>query len=417
MNELIKSWGIKKVTMVGLSVLALVLLIPLVEGVWEEVDAREIVVIQGFIDGKLHVYTQPGPVLQNFGRVTKYRKSFTYGFDKEVSGKDVTDKTIKIRFNDGGHAQIGGSVRIDLPLDEVSMIQIHSLFGSQEAIENMLITPIITKSIYMTGPLLSSKESSAEKRNYLLSYVEDQAAEGVYKTELKNDTVVDVTTKEKKLVQHVNIIEIKKVVQRQEESLFKKFHVHISNLSLNSIDYDEGVEAQIKVQQQASMAVQTAMANSKKAEQDAITVEMQGKANAAKAKWEQEVIKSTQVTKAEQEKEVAITNAEREKEVARLASVQAGFYKTQQILEGQGDAEKKRLSTASNNNLEYKVDAWVKVNVAYAEAMKSSSWVPTTVIGGGGSGAPGMGDAGQALINMLMVKTAKDLNIPATPTK
>jgi regulator of protease activity HflC (stomatin/prohibitin superfamily) len=268
----------------------------------------------------------------------------------------------------------------------------------------------------MTGPLLSSKESSAEKRNYLLSYVEDQAAEGVYKTELKNDTVVDVATKDKKLVQHVNIIEVKKVVQRQEESLFKKFHVHISNLSLNSIDYDEGVEAQIKVQQRASMDVQTAMANSKKAEQDAVTIEFQGKASAAKAKWDQEVIKSTAVTKAEQEKEVAITNAEREKEVARLASVQAGFYKTQQILEGQGDAEKKRLSTASNNNLEYKVDAWVKVNVAYAEAMKSSSWVPTTVIGGG-SGAPGMGDAGQALINMLMVKTAKDLNIPATPTK
>src|ERR1035437_6020866 len=100
------------------------------------------------------------------------------------------------------------------------MIQIHSLFGSQEAIENMLITPIITKSIYMTGPSLSSKESSAEKRNYLLSYVEDQAAEGVYKTKIKEDTTIDASTKEKKLTQHVEIIEVNKVVQRQEESLF-----------------------------------------------------------------------------------------------------------------------------------------------------------------------------------------------------
>lgn len=73
MKELFEQWGIKKTTYVGLSILALILLVPLVESIWEEVDAREIVVIQGFLDGKLHVYTQPGPVLQNFGRVTRYK--------------------------------------------------------------------------------------------------------------------------------------------------------------------------------------------------------------------------------------------------------------------------------------------------------------------------------------------------------
>src|SRR5215831_9908374 len=53
------------------------------------------------------------------------------------------------------------------------------------------------------------------------------------------------------------------------------------------------------------MQVQTAIANSKKAEQDAITTELQGKAAAAKAKWEQEVIKAQAITQAQQEKEVA----------------------------------------------------------------------------------------------------------------
>ena len=74
---------------------------------------------------------------------------------------------------------------------------------------------------------------------------------------------------------------------------------------MNSIDYDVEVENQIKVQQQAYMQVQTAIANSKKAEQDAITTELQGKAAAAKAKWEQEVIKAQAITQAQQEKEVA----------------------------------------------------------------------------------------------------------------
>lgn len=415
MNEIFKNWSLRKATLLGLSVILLIFAIPLSSKIWEEVDAGEIVCVQGILDGKLHFYTQPGPVFQNFGKVTRYRKSFTSMFDRIIEGSDTIDKTIKIRFNDGGHAQIGGSVRIDLPTDEKSLTEIHSKFGSQEAIENMLIRPIITKSIYMTGPLLSSKESSAEKRNYLLSYVEDQAAEGVYKTYIKTDTIIDTMTKEKKTTDHVLILEVNKVSQRQETSLFKKFNIVISNLSINTIDYDVNVEKQIKQQQEATMQVQTAMANAKRAEQDAITAEMQGKSNATKAKWEQEVIKATAVTKAEQEKEVAVTNAGRDKDVAELAAKQASFYKQQMILEGEGEAAKKRLLTASNNNLEYKVDAWKDVNLAYAKALEGATWVPQTVIGG--NGANGGGNAGQALIEMLMVKTAKDLGISATPTK
>ena len=60
--------------------------------------------------------------------------------------------------------------------------------------------------------------------------------------------------------------------------------------------YEETVEAQIRQQQSITMDVQTAIADAKKAEQRAITVEQQGRANAAEAKWAQEQIKATQVT-------------------------------------------------------------------------------------------------------------------------
>lgn len=41
----------------------------------------------------------------------------------------------------------------------------------------------------------------------------------------------------------------------------------------------------ISQQQAATMQIQTALANAKKAEQDAITAQKQGEADAAKAKW------------------------------------------------------------------------------------------------------------------------------------
>jgi hypothetical protein len=56
-------------------------------------------------------------------------------------------------------------------------------YGSTVAIEQQLLKKVIEKSTFMTGPLMSSAESYASKRNDLLSYIADQVEKGVYKTE------------------------------------------------------------------------------------------------------------------------------------------------------------------------------------------------------------------------------------------
>jgi hypothetical protein len=158
---------------------------------------------------------------------------------------------------------------------------------------------------------MSSKESSAEKRNDLLSFIEDQSINGVYRTKQEDIKVHDDLMNTDKTVTVVKVVQDEKgLPMRQEVSSVKIYGVNLQGLALNSIDYDVEVENQIKVQQQAYMQVQTAIANSKKAEQDAITTELQGKAAAAKAKWEQEVIKAQAITQAQQEKEVAALQAQ-----------------------------------------------------------------------------------------------------------
>jgi len=309
--------------------------------IWEDVDAGEVVVIQDAVDGNLHVYTEPGWVWQGFGRATHYRKSNQFWFSSPKEEGD-SDKSIAVKWNDGGHATISGSVRYDLPLSSEQIIKLHSTFGSQEALENQLIKTNIEKSVYMTGPLMTSKESYAEKRNDLIFYIEDQASRGVYKTKQVEVKEADPLTGEEKLVTKVEIVE-KTPGQpiRQEESPIAAYGVRLYNISINGITYDAAVETQIQNQQKALMSVQLAIANSKKAEQDAITIAKQGEAEAAKAKWDQEVIKAKQVTEAESRKRVA----ELDVETARL-------NKEKQILEGQGEAEKKRLVMSANGALE-----------------------------------------------------------------
>lgn len=367
------------------------------------VGAQEIVVVQ-YPNGTLEVYNTPGIHPQWFGSVTRYKKSFQYWFSK---GKDQggEDESIKVRFNDGGHAQLSGSCRIDMPSDIPSLTSLHIRYGSQEAIEKALVRTNIEKAVYMTGPLMSSKESSNQRRTDLLNFISDQAEYGVYKTKQTEKRLKEEGSDSSKVVTIVVILQdsITGRPLRQTASPFADYHLVFNNLSINSLDYDSTIEKQIRAQQELTMQVQTAMAAAKTAEQQLYTTQKQGEANAAAAKWEQEKIKATEVTKAEQELAVQKLNTEK-----------AAAYKQEQILQGEGEAEKKRLLMNANGALDVKLQAYVAV---MSEAWKAigaytGNWVPTYQSGSGGTqnGAFNM-------MEILSAKMLRDLNIDLSTKK
>jgi hypothetical protein len=369
------------------------------------VDAGEICVVQHPISGELEVYTEPGVHNQYWGTVTNYRRSFQYDFTSHKYTKDGSsaeeDRSIKVRFNDGGHGQLSGSVRIDLPLDKPSIVALHKRFGSQQALENDLIDKAITKSVYMSGPLMSSKESYAEKRNDLINYIADQAEHGIYKTFQKEIKQKDPISGEDKTVTVVEYVkDTSGGYARQEISPLETSHIGFSNLSILGLDYEADVEAQIKAQQKLTMQVQTAIATAKQAEQQAMTTVKEGEANAAKAKWEQEAIKAQAVTEAEQIKEVAKLNADAEEQNKRA-----------NILKGEGEGAYKRLVTQANNNFETRIAAWKEVNLAYAKAMEQSTWVPTYVNGGGNNAGGTHSSGAMDLIQLMTARTAKEFGV------
>lgn len=377
----------KKLLLLGIGVLVITFFVFAGKFI-EYVDNSEIVIIQSAFTGKVTIYTTPGPVMQNFGTSTHYKKSNQFWFSKKTDEGSSEDQSIKIRFNDGGHGQISGSVRWYMPTDDVAILKLHTDFGSQLAIEQQLIRQVVTKAVYMTGPLMSSKESSAEKRNDLLSFIEDQSINGVYRTKQEDIKVHDDLMNTDKTITVVKIVEKNNVPMRQEISAIKNYHVNLQGLALNAIDYDEEVEKQIKVQQQAYMQVQTAIANSKKAEQDAITTELQGKAAAAKAKWEQEVIKAQAVTQAQQEKEVAALEVQ-------TAILQAQRIKT----DADAESYKNTKLVSAGLTPQQKAQFEKETKIGVAEAL-SKIQMPSTYMNGGGSG----GKSASMLESLLGVK-------------
>ena len=361
-------------------------------------ESTEIVVIQ-YPWGELKTHVEPGIYPRFFGTVRKYPLSSQFSFSAKLDQGSEADESLRLRFNDGGHATISGVIRWEMPTDNEHLIAVHRKFGSAKAIEQQLIRPTMESAAYTTGPLMSSTESSAEKRNLLLQYMQDQAKNGTYMTRTVAIKVVDPISGIEKTANAAEIVTEGGRPVREQGSAITHFGINLLPISINQVEYDKEIEKQIQNRQKAIQDVQIAQANALKAEQEAITAAKQGEALAAKAKWEQEVIKAQKVTEAQQKLEVA-----------ELEAKAAEQYKRQQILEGEGEAQKKQLIMNADGALDKKLEAYVEIQKAYASAIENykGNWVPSYVSGNAGAQA-GLG--AQQMIDLLSIKAAKDLGL------
>ena len=401
---------IKLSTRAVLGVVALLVVLISIPFCVANLDSGHVMVIQS-ITGDLKVYTEPGPEWQGFGTVTKYPRQAQYSFcsvidpktNQEFKCENATSPAKRVRFSEGGHAILNGAVMWEMPLDKASIIKIHKQFGSEEAVEDRAVGKTLDSAVYFSGPMMSSTESSGARRGELINYINDQAIHGIYVTEAKEVISKDPNGDKQTIVVTSVMKDKSGQPMRQQSSILDEFHINLQPISINELKYDGVVEAQIAERQKSTTQVQLAIATAIKAEQQAKTAEAEGRAEAAKAKWAQEVIKATVVTKAQQELDVAT-----------LAAKTAEQYKKQQILIGEGDAAKAKLVMQANGALEQKLAAYVDVNKAYADAIANASpgaWVPNVSMNSGTGGNGGGGINAASLIELLNAKTAKDLGL------
>lgn len=358
----------------------------------ETLPASDVMVIQ-YPSGKLEAFTQPGIYPQYMGTVTHYPKRESF---------EVEDQ--KITFNDGGTATITGSVQFDVPTDPETLIAMHSKFYSPDTVKAKLIQPAFIKAVYSSGPMVSSRESYAERRTELQNAIDDQMANGLYKIRPVTTSIIDPISKETKTI-------IKNEIVRDDkgqpiyaaQSTLAQFGVKTFGLTISDIKYDPLVQKQIQQQQDIIMAVQTAQANSRKADQDALTAEAQGRAKAATATWDQKAKAATATTAAQQALDVATLDAK-----------SAEQEKAAAISRGQGASEARKLLLAADNALTQRLDAWKYGQQVWADAFskyKGPALVPSVVTGGAGNANAGL--TPQDIMNGIGVRQYQQLALDA----
>jgi hypothetical protein len=378
----------KKIVITSVIAVFVIIVLCCIGSLVEDVKNETIVVNQVPITGTMEVWSQPGMYVQKFGHTTTYHKTEQLWFGAQENGEPI-----KVIFNDASNGLIYGSLRVKLPTDREHMLRIQTDYNGTDRLMNDLIRPTVTKVVYASGPLMSAFESYAEKKNNLIEYITDQLNNGVYTTTVRTVDVVDPITGETKTQKVAALIPDSLSAggfRRSESSPFEFYGIEIGQVSVSEIDYEDKVKQQIAQQQEANMLIQTSKSKAAAAQQEAIRAEQEGKASAAKAKWEQEKIKAIEVTKAEQEREVS-----------RLAAEKAEFDKKRIIAEGEAEAAANRAKVAAGLTPQERAEWDYKTRVGVAEAVAKVT-LPKVVMGGNGQG-------GNATMDIMSLKFATDL--------
>lgn len=383
----------------GLIAILSIVFIACLGRIGEDVKNEQIVVNQYPFTGKMAYWTEPGFKWQWFGKTTHYYKTNQVWFNEiETNGKELTtigleNPAFPITYADKGKGYVLGSVRIELPKTDSLLHQLQEDYGSESRLMEELIKPTIGKVILACGPLMTSLESVAEKRNDLIAYATDQLNNGIYATKTRTVERLNSITNEMEKIQQAEIIYDEfGNPKRNEESPFRKYGLKVSQLAIADLKYESATNNQIARQREADMDIISAKAEAAKAIQQTIKIEEEGKQKAAEAKWAQEAIKAAAVTKVEQEYEVARLAALKAKEDAKR-------------IEAQGMAEAAAARAKVNAGLDplqkAQIEKETTIGVAQALAGSQVRWVPEVMVvgGNGNNGANPMDAVG---LNMLL---------------
>jgi len=387
---------VKKLGLIGLVVVVLGILFVGCQ-CFNTVDRGTYHIKQAAVSGEMSAIMNPGVYARNFGDIQVWPKADTFHFTKDNDEGEKKDQSIVVRFGDGSTANISGTIRISMPTNpkEAVALVTESGYKSFEDLQQNLVLKVVRNALMLTANTMTARESYAEKRNDYVFWAWDQIQNGIYETEEATKEVVDSTTGEK-------TTKVFKIIKKDKDGkpLYQKNPLHgtgilVSNFEIKDIIYSEAVEKQIAEQQRAYMAVATAKAEAQKAEQDKLKIEAEGKAKVATAQYEQE-----------QEKIKEVVQAQKRLEVAKLDKESAALKKSKDILEGEGEAEKRKLIMSADGALTQKLNAWVEVNKVYATEFAKQKWTPEVQMG-----ASSGGSSAQGLIDLLTTKTARDLGL------
>jgi hypothetical protein len=297
------------------------------------------------VTGDVRVIDQPGYYWKGFGTVWTYPRTLE-AFYSNHPNESKNDDSIKVTFNDGGTANVGAYVRVQLPNTTDQRRLLHRDFAANPENIKSAIRAHLVNVVKASGPVMSASENQSSRKAEFNQIVEEQLASGLFqmrRTEIELSDLTEIeevgtgpdgakTTREKKAkVQATEVVKGKdgKPVIVQPSPL-SHYGLNILQFSITETEYDEATLRQFAAKKESYLNAEKSKAQRQEEVQQRLMVEEKGRRQAAEIEAEENKNKTRALIQANQaaevaviEKDQAVTNAKRLAEVAVVAKAQA----------------------------------------------------------------------------------------------
>lgn len=375
-----------------------------------------------------------GWYFSGWGRTTEYPHFITVANatneDGGIFGSSIS-KPYPIRLSDNWNGDVTQTTRFGIPQTEKEFMKMHHDFRSPERLIQTTLKPAVTSSLDSVANLFSMEEYYAGgKRDQFKTEFKDAIEKGrakvkqvvvdglslesndpVQANNLNEDTSVSNNRAAKKIIMEKVTDEQGNVIREIHD--YTKYGITVSSAILENLDPDDKFENQIQDRKLSASKRMVAQEQRKEQEEQRLLAIQIGQTEIAKKQAAAEVEQIQKTTDAETEKKLAVIKAEQMKAEANIAKETAALNLDKAKLEAQttktlADAEAyaKKAVIEADGALEKKLEAYVQAQSVWANAATQMK-VPVNVFGGTGS-TNGVSTA-ESLMQMLSIKTAKDL--------
>lgn len=338
-----------------------------------------------------------------------------------------------VRMADNWTGSVFQATRFIIPLDDEQFKKMHHDFRSPERLIASLLRPAVTSSLDSTANLFSMEEyyaggkrdefkneykNAVEKgRAKVRQIVTDGLTTASIQKAIATDDVEDTSSTNNIRTQRIVMEKITddsgSVVREPHD--YMSYGITVGSAIVETLDPDDKFESQIQARKDAASRRIVAQEQRREQEEQKLLAIQTGETDIAKRQAESKVIQIQKTTDAETDKQLAIIEANKIKEQANIAKETAFVNLEKAKLEAQttktladAKAYEKKAVLEADGALEKKLEAWVQAQAVWADAAKEMN-VPTNVFGGNSS-TSGV-SASESLMQMLSIKTAKDLAI------
>lgn len=385
-----------------------------------------------------------------WGRSTAWPHEITVAHTLGATGENTfsafsgsISEPYRVRLADNWVGDVTQTTRFAIPQDEEQFIAMARKFRSPERLINTTLRPAVTASLDSVANMFTMEAYYAGgQRDRFKSEFKDAVEKGramVRQVSVSMDTGLvpnPVAANDLEGAQDTSDIGdtnsqrlvMEKVTDASGNDIrvrhdYAEHGIIVASAILENLDPDDAFEAQIQARKEAASRRIVAREQRLEQEEQRLLAIQAGETRIAERQAESKVVQIQQTTEAETAKMLALIAASQLQEQAEIERETAAINLEKARIEAEAvqvtaDAEAyaKQAILEADGALQAKLEAWVQAQEYWASAASQIN-VPTTVFASGDGGTDGdaLGTVEQ-FMNMMMMKTARDLQLDPSIT-